>query len=78
MNKVTVRDLRNHGGQVLQRIARGETLTVTLSGRAVAELRPLPGRGLRAEVLLDRRRDLPPVEPGKLRRDLDAVLEASV
>ena len=54
MNKVTVRDLRNHGGRVLDRVACGETLTVTRSGRAVAELRPIPARGLRAEALLDR------------------------
>lgn len=77
MNNVTVRDLRNHGGQVLERVARGETLTVTRSGRAVAELRPLPARGLRAEALLDRWRALPQVDARKLRTDLDAVLDAT-
>jgi prevent-host-death family protein len=78
MNKVTVRDLRNRGGQVLERVARGETLTVTVSGRAVAELRPLPARGLRAEALLDRWSRLPRVEPRKLRADLDEVLDATI
>lgn len=38
---VTVRDLRNHGGQVLERVERGETMVVTRDGRPVAELRPL-------------------------------------
>lgn len=78
MNEVTIRDLRNHGGRVLERVARGETLTVTRSGRAVAELRPLPARGLRAEVLLDRWRALPSVDPRKLREDLDAILDATL
>lgn len=78
MNKVTVRDLRNHGGRVLERVARGETLTITHSGRAVAELRPLPARGVRAEALLDRWRRLPRVDPRKLREDLDATFDAAV
>lgn len=78
MNKVTIRDLRNHGGRVLERVARGETVTVTRSGRAVAELRPLPPRGLRAEALLDRWRALPRVDHRKLRADLDAILDATL
>lgn len=77
MNKVTVRDLRNHGGQVLERVSRGETLTVTRAGRAVAELRPLPARGLRAEALLDRWHALPRVDARTLRKQLDAVLDAT-
>jgi prevent-host-death family protein len=75
---VTIRDLRNHGGRVLERVARGETLTVTRSGRPVAELRPLPARGLRAEALLDRWRALPRVDPRKLRADVDAILDTAV
>jgi antitoxin (DNA-binding transcriptional repressor) of toxin-antitoxin stability system len=42
MDEVTVRDLRNRGGNVLDRVARGETLTVTRDGRPVAELRRNP------------------------------------
>jgi len=61
---------------VLERVERGETLTVTRSGRAVAELRPLPARGLRAEALLDRWRALPGLDPRKLREDLDVILDA--
>ena len=78
MNKVTVSDLRNHGSHVLERVARGETLTVTRSGRAVAELRPLPAGALRAEALLHRWRTLPRVEPRKPSADLDAVLDATL
>jgi hypothetical protein len=30
---VTVSDLRNHGGEVLERVERGETMVVTRDGR---------------------------------------------
>lgn len=78
MREVTVRDLRNHGGRVLARVARGEALTVTLDGRPVAELRPLPGRALPAAVLLRRWRGLPSVDPAKLRADVAATVNASL
>ena len=39
---VTIRDLRNHGGEVLRRVERGERIVVTRDGAAVAELEPLP------------------------------------
>ena len=78
MKKVTVRDLRNHGGRVLQRVADGESLTVTLDGRPIAELRPLVGRGVPADELLRRWHRLPAVDARKLRNDLDHVLDASL
>jgi prevent-host-death family protein len=78
MSTVTVRDLRNHSGRVLQRVARGESLTVTLDGRPVAELRPLPGRGVSAATLLRRWRSLPRVDATRLRDDIDRALDASL
>lgn len=78
MSHVTVRDLRNQGGRVLERVARGESLTVTLDGRPVAELRPLPGRAVSAAVLLDRWRGLPRVDAARLRADLDHLLDSSL
>ena len=77
MDKISVRDLRNNGGRVLQRVAGGETLAVTMDGHPIAELRPLPGRGLTAAILLQRWRRLPPVDPEQLRADLDRVIDAS-
>ena len=50
MSEVTVRDLRNHGGEVLDRVVRGEALTITCDGKAVAELRPLQRRPVPAAV----------------------------
>ena len=78
MADVTVRELRNHGGRVLERVARGESLTVTLDGNPVAELRPLPGKAVPAATLLQRWRGLPPVDPARLRADLDRALDTSL
>jgi len=69
MDNVSVRELRNNGGRVLQRVASGETLTVTMDGHPIAELRPLVGRGLAAATLLQRWRRLPPVDAQSLRVD---------
>lgn len=78
MADVSVRDLRNNGGRVLERVANGESLTVTMDGRPVAELRPLPGRALPAATLLARWRRLPHVDLTSLRRDIDATLDAKL
>jgi len=73
-----VRELRNRGGDVLERVARGEALTVTRDGQAIAELRPLRRRPIPAAVLLDRWRALPVVDPAKLRADIDDVLDGTL
>jgi prevent-host-death family protein len=78
MARVSIRDLRNHGGDVVDRAARGEQITVTRSGQAVAELRPVPHAPLSAEALLNRWHRLPPVDPVGLRADIDRVLDAGL
>lgn len=78
MRNVTVRDLRNQGGRVLERVAAGESLTVTMDGRPIAELRPLPGRALSAGALLARWRRLPAVDPDLLRADIDRTIDSSL
>jgi prevent-host-death family protein len=78
MSEVTVRDLRNHGGEVLDRVAAGARLTVTRSGRPVAELVPLRRAPATAATLLERWSALPPVDPVALRADVDAVVEPSL
>jgi len=78
MQTVTVRDLRNKGGEVLDRVERGERVVVTRDGRAVAELRPLPRRTAGPAELIERRKRLPYVDPDTLRRDIDAVLDPSL
>jgi prevent-host-death family protein len=78
MDNVAVRELRNNGGRVLQRVADGETLTVTMDGRPIAELRPVAGRGLTAAALLQRWRRLPIVDAARLRADLDRVMDSAL
>jgi prevent-host-death family protein len=78
MESVTVRDLRNKGGEVLDRVERGERVIITRDGRAVAELRPLPRRSARTAELIERRKRLPPVDDVALRRDMDAVVDPSL
>jgi len=77
MARVSIRDLRNHGGEVVDRAASGEAITITRSGRAVAELRPLRPP-LSAEALLARWRRLPAVDPTALRDDVDRLLDTSL
>lgn len=76
MAQVSIRDLRNHGGEVVDRAQRGERVVITRSGKPIAELRALPPRPFPAEVVLERWRHLPPVDPGSLRADIDALLDA--
>lgn len=73
MADVTIRELRNEGGDVVDRAARGERITITRSGRPVAELQPVRAP-LSADALLERWRRLPPVDPVALRRDIDELL----
>jgi prevent-host-death family protein len=40
MSLVASRDLRNHTADILRRVAEGERVTITVNGRAVAELGP--------------------------------------
>jgi prevent-host-death family protein len=78
MARVSIRDLRNHGGDVVDRAARGEQITVTRSGKAVAELRAVSSTPLSAEALLSRWRRLPPMDSAALRADIDRVLDAGL
>jgi antitoxin (DNA-binding transcriptional repressor) of toxin-antitoxin stability system len=77
MAKVSIRDLRNHGGEVVDRAARGEQITITRSGREVAELRAVRPP-LSAETLLSRWHRLPAVDPATLRADVDRLLDSSL
>ena len=72
MDRITIRDLRNHGGAVVDRVLAGEALVVTRDGAPVAELRPVARPRLSASTLLERwRRRI-------FRADLDRVLDASL
>lgn len=72
---VSIRDLRNDGGRVLDRVERGEIITITRNGRPVAELRPLPRRALSLAELDDRFATLLPMDESAFRRDVDALID---
>jgi prevent-host-death family protein len=78
MATVTIRELRNRGGEVVDRVAAGERVTITRDGRPVAELRPLRRAGLTAGELLSRWRSLPAVDLTRLQQDLDAIVDGSL
>jgi prevent-host-death family protein len=75
---VSIRDLRNKGGEVVDRAARGEAITITKAGEPVAELRPVSPRGLAPEALLARWKTLPAVDPIRLRADIDDLVDAGL
>jgi prevent-host-death family protein len=78
MESVTVRELRNNGGEVLRRVERGERVVVTRDGTPVAELRPLPRASVSAAELIRRRKRLPVVDPADMRRDIDDLIDPSL
>ena len=78
MSEVNIRQLRNNGGEVVDRVAAGEHVTITRGGRAVARLEPLARPTLSAEALLQRWSRVPRVDPVKLRSDIDAVLDPAL
>lgn len=75
---MNVRDLRNHGGRVLDRVMQGETLTIIKDGSPVAELNPVRRSSLAPAELIARAKRMPKVDPDQLQRDIDAVLDQSL
>lgn len=75
---VSIRELRNKGGDVLARVERGERLIVTRDGRPVAELAPVGRAPLDAATLLARWANLPAMDPARLRADIDALVDQSL
>lgn len=78
MADVTIRELRNKGGQVIERVIAGEVLTVTRDGLPVAQLVPLQRKPLSSEEILRRWRNVPSVDPDSLRRDIDGIIDPSL
>jgi prevent-host-death family protein len=78
MGEASIRDLRNRGGEVIDRVRGGERITITRDGEPVAELRPLPRTRLTAATMIELFRKLPPVDPERFRADIDAVVDQSL
>lgn len=74
MAHVTIRELRNRGGDVVDRVAAGEHVTVTRDGVPVAELRPLRRQAVGAATLVERWRRLPRIDAAGFRHDVDGAV----
>jgi prevent-host-death family protein len=74
---VSIRDLRNQGGEILDSVMRGATVTVTRQGRPIAELSPIR-RGTDTARLLELWRGTPTFSLDGLRADLAEILDDSV
>ncbi|MBU6312706.1 MAG: type II toxin-antitoxin system prevent-host-death family antitoxin [Actinomycetales bacterium] len=77
MDEVSIRDLRNHGGEVIDAVAAGESVTVTRQGRPVARLVPVKERGTTRAELKAAWVGVPRVDYARLRRDIDEVIDQS-
>jgi prevent-host-death family protein len=75
--EVSIRDLRNHGGEVVDAVASGESVTVTRQGRPVARLIPIADRGTPRAQLKATWVGVPRVDHAQLRRDIDEVIDPS-
>ncbi|MGH9063483.1 MAG: type II toxin-antitoxin system Phd/YefM family antitoxin [Acidimicrobiales bacterium] len=78
MTDVSIRDLRNHVGEIVDRAATGESITITRGGKPVAELRAIGRRPLPAEVLVARWRRLPVADFDRLRTDIDSAADPTL
>jgi len=78
MADVSIRDLRNRGGDIVERASGGELITITRAGTPVAQLRSLPPNPATAEQLLSRWSRLTPLDANSLRADIDAALDSSL
>ena len=76
---ITQRELRNDSAAVLREVQAGQTIIISRSGVPVAELRPIPPRRfVPRAVIAEAARRAPRVDAGRLRADLDAVVDQSV
>ncbi len=73
--QISIRELRNNGGAVVDWVGRGESLIVTRDGTPVAELRPLSDKPLSSRELLRRYRHMPPIDYEAFRRDVDGLFD---
>lgn len=75
MQEVSVRELRNNGGQILDRVAGGESMTITRDGTPVAVVSPLPTPRLSAAALLERWKHVPVIDGEQLREDIAEIMD---
>ena len=76
---ISQRELRNDSGAVLREVQAGHTIVITRNGVPVAELRPIsPSRFVPRAAIADAGRRAPRIDAGRLRADLDTVVDQSI
>jgi prevent-host-death family protein len=76
---ITQRELRNDSAAVLRDVQAGQIIIVTRNGMPVAELRPISRqRFVPRAVIAEAARRAARVDLGRLRADLDAVVNPHV
>lgn len=78
MAEVSVRDLRNKGGEILKQVESGRSFVVTRDGKQVAELKPLDRQPLSRDALIERFKHVPLVEAKRLRQDIDTFIDQTI
>ncbi len=75
MSEATEHEVGDQAAQILDRVATDERVTITRDGKPVARVEPTARGRLSAAVLVGRFRQLPEVDPRRLREDIDALLD---
>ena len=78
MAEVSIRELRNEGGSVIERVLAGELVTITRAGAPVAQLRPVDRSALTSVELIGRWRGVPKVDLASLRADAERFLDVGL
>ena len=78
MEEIPVRTLRNDGGRVLDRVSRGESLTVTRDGTPIAQLQPLQRQPLPMAEILEKMKNAPKVDYERFRADIDNLFDSEL
>ena len=74
--EITQRELRNESGEIMRGLDRGESFIVTRNGIPVGELIPLHRRRfVSSQAAAALFSEAPRVDAGRLRRDLDRILD---
>ena len=76
MTDVSIRDLRNKGGEIVDRAQAGELITITRDGHPVARLTAIKVSLTTAQIL-ERFKHVPRMDPDALRRDVDTLFDSS-
>lgn len=74
--EISQRELRNGSGEIMRRVERGESFTITRNGTPIARLIPLRRRvAVPKEEFLAAFATAPTIDPDRFRADLDAAFD---